>query len=323
MTRSVILIASLCLGACGHQRSAPPSIAFDAAAFQPARLTPEPAPKLMVVAAPTVPPALPLPPPPKVRPEAARPKARVTTANAAAIREPTAAGYMNATQVYPWTEGALFRLYAAPEHVTDIALQPGEVLQAISSGDTVRWTIGDTISGAGPTRRVHVLVKPFAAGLSTNMLIATDRRLYHLSLQSTSTTPMAAIAWTYPDEPLVMTRSGATGPAADPADDTDTVDVGQLRFRYAIKGDTPAWRPVQVFDDSHKVIIEFPARLDQGEAPPLFVVGPRGDGQLVNYRVRGNRYIVDRLFAAAELRFGEAPQQVVRITRTDARESGR
>lgn len=59
-------------------------------------------------------------------------------------------------------------------------------------------------------------------------------------------------------------------------------------------------------------------RLDQGEAPPLFVVGPLGDSQLVNYRVSGNHYIVDRLFAAAELRLGENPQQIVRISRTGA-----
>lgn len=325
MTRSMILIASLCLGACGHQRVAPPNIAFDPAEFEPARLTPEPVARIAVVAAPVIAPLLALAPPPvQVRRELANPKMRVTAANAAALREPTSAGYLNAMQVYPWSEGALFRLYAAPEHVTDIVLQPGEVLQAVSSGDTVRWTIGDTTSGVGPARRVHILVKPFAAGLSTNMLIATDRRVYHLSLQSAATSPMAAISWIYPDDQLVMTKSGVNGGiAGDQAENVDQVDVQQLRFRYAIKGDTPSWRPVRVFDDGHKVYVEFPARLDQGEAPPLFVVGPRGDHQLVNYRVRGNRYIVDRLFAAAELRMGEAPQQVVRITRTDAQESGR
>lgn len=324
MTRSMILIASLCLGACGHRPIAPPSITFDAAEFQPARLEPVAAPKVVAVAAPaiTAPVLLPLPPPSPSRPEARNPKARVTSANATALREPTGAGYMNAMQVYPWAEGAIYRLYAAPEHVTDIALQPGEILQAVSSGDTVRWTIGDTTSGAGPSRRVHVLVKPFAAGLSTNMLIATDRRLYHLSLQSTAASAMAAIAWTYPDDQLVMTRTISPGTGSDPVDNLDQVDVQQLRFRYVIKGDNPAWKPVQVFDDGHKVYIEFPARLDQGEAPPLFVVGPRGDHQLVNYRVRGNRYVVDRLFAAAELRMGEAPQQVVRISRIDRRQSG-
>ncbi|MEM7570449.1 MAG: TrbG/VirB9 family P-type conjugative transfer protein, partial [Pseudomonadota bacterium] len=93
----------------------------------------------------------------------------------------------------------------------------------------------------------------------------------------------------------------------------------RLNFRYAIDGDSPPWRPLRAFDDGRKVFIQFPARLDQGEAPPLFVVGRSGDSQLVNYRVNGNYYIVDRLFAAAELRLGEKNQQVVRILRTNGK----
>jgi len=96
-----------------------------------------------------------------------------------------------------------------------------------------------------------------------------------------------------------------------------------IRFRYAITGDAPPWRPLRAFDDTSKVYIEFPERIDQGEAPPLFVVGPEGDSELVNYRVRGNYYVVDRLFAAAELRLGQKPQQVVRISRTDTVAGGR
>ncbi len=99
----------------------------------------------------------------------------------------------------------------------------------------------------------------------------------------------------------------------------ENIALTNLRFRYEITGDSPAWRPLRAWDDGAKVYIEFPARLDQGEAPPLFVVGPLGDTQLVNYRVSGHHYIVDRLFAAAELRLGEKPQQVVRISRTDGR----
>ena len=53
--------------------------------------------------------------------------------------------------------------------------------------------------------------------------------------------------------------------------------------------------------------------------PPLWVIGAEGDGQLVNYRVQGNHMIVDRLFAAAELRLGGEHQQNVRIVRTDGR----
>jgi type IV secretion system protein VirB9 len=278
----------------------------------------EPPKAIEIVAIPT---PLPLPgqlvpPPSEVRASAQPPADRVDAANAAALREPSSAGYINAMQVYPYSEGALYKLYAAPEHVTDIALQPGEMLTAVSSGDTVRWTIGDTTSGSGDAKQVHVLVKPFEPGLTTNLVIATDRRSYHLHLESTERTAMAAISWTYPqDRLLALQRQNAKADAAAPL--ATGVAVENIRFRYAVSGDSPPWRPLRAFDDSLKVYIEFPARIDQGEAPPLFVVGADGDNQLVNYRVRGNYYIVDRLFGAAELRLGTEPQQVVRISRTD------
>ncbi len=317
MTRMLILLAGASLGACAHNRPPPPAITLDAAAFQPAKIVEEPPPRIVVVETPK---PLPLPgqllPPPSSRVETARPAARVDAANRAAIREPTSAGYVNAVQVYPWSEGALYRLFTAPEHVSDIGLEPGEQLLAVSAGDTARWAIGDTASGAGETRRAHVLVKPFSAGLSTNMVITTDRRAYHLSLVSTEATAMAALSWAYPQDQLLALQRQAASRAEQAAG--PVVAIEQLRFRYAISGDSPSWRPIRAFDDGQKVYVEFPARLDQGDAPPLFVVGPLGDHQLVNYRVQGNRYVIDRLFAAAELRMGKKPQQVVRITRDDA-----
>jgi type IV secretion system protein VirB9 len=213
---------------------------------------------------------------------------------------------------------ALYRLYTAPERISDIALQPGETLVSVAAGDTVRWVIGDTTSGTGTDRRVHVLVKPFAPGLTTNMVITTDRRAYHLTLVSTDATAMAALSWTYPaDQILALRRRNADAEAARPI--AGGVNLDTMRFRYAISGDDPPWRPVRAFDDGRKVYIAFPRRIDQGEAPPLFIIGPDGGSQLVNYRMRGNYYIVDRLFAAAELRLGGHDQQVVRITRTDGR----
>ncbi len=93
--------------------------------------------------------------------------------------QPTRAGYLNAVQVYPFSDGALYQLYAALGQVTDISLEPGEQLVGsgpVAAGDTVRWIIGDTGSGSGPTKRVHILVKPSRADLLTNLVINTDRR---------------------------------------------------------------------------------------------------------------------------------------------------
>lgn len=90
-----------------------------------------------------------------------------------------------------------------------------------------------------------------------------------------------------------------------------------VRFRYAVSGSNPPWKPLRAFDDGQKVYIQFPAGIEQGELPPLFVIGAEGDGQLVNYRFRSPYYIVDRLFGAAELRLGGDRGDVVRIERTD------
>lgn len=239
----------------------------------------------------------------------------VVSANKAAIREPAASGYINAVQVYPYSEGALYRLYTAPGRVSDIALQPGETLTSVAAGDTARWTVGDTVSGSGEGQRTHILVKPFAAGLSTNLVIATDRRIYHLHLTSRASAAMTAIRWTYPqDELLALARRHGEVEAARPV--SAGIAIENLDFGYAISGDKPAWRPLRAFDDGRQTWIEFTRHIATGQAPPLFVLGAKGEAQLVNYRVAGRFYVVDRLFGAAELRLGGKKQAIVRITRT-------
>lgn len=236
----------------------------------------------------------------------------VRAATRGALQDPRADFFVGAVQVYAWSDGALFRLYASPGEVSDVVLQPGEALVSVAAGDTARWIIGDTTSGSGAARRTHVLVKPSAAGLRTNLVIATDRRVYHVEARSTRATAMTGIAWTYPDDGLLALRSAAGLPPDPVASD---LAIEQLNFNYRIEGDDPPWRPVRAFDDGRQVFIEFPAALAYGEAPPLFVSGPDGHTDLVNYRQRGRYYVVDRLFDAAELRLGGKRQEVVRLLR--------
>jgi len=275
----------------------------------------------------------------KVRPSAAELIVRI--ANRKAMQEPAPLGFINAAQVYGWSEDVLYRLLAAPGAVTDIALQPGEAITSVAAGDTVRWTVGDTSSGAGEDKRVHILVKPFAPGLSTNLIIATDRRTYHLEMVSTPSTAMAAISWTYPPGDLIAIRRQHAEAPADaqsvdqqqgkfemaPALQAAGLSLDHLNFAYAITGDNPAWRPLRAFDDGRQTFIEFPASIAVGEVPPLFVFRAQGEAQLVNYRMAGRYYVVDRLFASAQLRLGTKKQAIVTIARMgkDAprREEGR
>ncbi|MEO8453869.1 MAG: P-type conjugative transfer protein TrbG [Sphingomicrobium sp.] len=247
---------------------------------------------------------------------------RVAMANRSATLQPAAQGFINAVQVYPYAEGLIFQVYTAPGRVTDIALEPGEALVAVASGDTVRWVIGDTSSGSGAGKRTHILVKPFASSLSTNLVITTDRRSYHLALTSNGKTAMAALSWTYPQDALIALKR-AEADAAEGTPVAAGIAIDQLRFGYVISGDRPDWRPLRAFDDGRQTFIEFPVTLGVGEAPPLFLVDRKGEAQLVNYRLRGRFYIVDRLFDAAELRLGTKRQDVVRIRRTAGKHDGR
>lgn len=318
-----LLVCTSALAGCATMQK-PPEISYDDAA--PAVQTVDPPAPVTVVELPK-----PLPLPGQMKPvEASRrtpeptdPAARVNQANAAARIQPVRDGFINSMQVYPFTQGALYQVYTAVGQITDIALQPGETLVGsgpVAAGDTVRWIIGDTESGTGATKQIHILVKPTRTELMTNLVINTNMRTYHMELRSTEKTYMASVSWQYPQDQLIaLRRQNTEAQAAQPV--ASGVDLSRVNFRYEVTGDRAPWRPLRAFDDGKQVFIEFPRGIGQGEMPPLFVVGPEGDtSELVNYRVRGNYMVIDRLFAAAELRFGAAKNQKrVRISRTDGR----
>ena len=305
--RRAVLISLLAIGGCASTR--PPQISYD-----------ETVPPLPVASQPAEDRPRPLHVPPSWTParggtvEAKDPIARVEAANGAARIEPRREGYFNAVQVFPYSPGALYQVYVAPGQVTDIALEPGEQLTGsgpVAAGDTVRWIIGDTESGNGDTRRVHILVKPTRPTIETNLVVNTDRRTYLIELRAHERPYMPSVAWFYPESRGKSIRALPPTPVLP--------EISQRRYRYSIDGDKPPWRPVNGYDDGRKVYIEFSPGVVQGEMPPLFIVGPDGKPEIVNYRTYGNVLIVDRLFAAAELRLGGEGQQKVRIVRTDGR----
>lgn len=322
---SALATSNLSLGGCATQFRSVPTILLD----EPVRaqLLTEPPNPVEVVAMPQ-----PLPLPAQLKPlnpteaaatapEPTDEKARVARANADARVAPTREGFVNAIQVWPYSDGALYQVYAAPGRVTVISLQPGEELVTVASGDTVRWIVDDTSSGAGDELRVNVMVKPIRSGLKSNLVITTSRRTYLLELSSTDKTWMASVSWEYPkDRVLALQRQAKAAHEGAPVD--TGLSLENIRFRYAISGSAPPWKPLRAFDDGEKVYIQFPAGIAQGELPPLFVIGAQGDAQLVNYRFRSPYYIVDRLFGAAELRLGADKGDVVRIERTDGTAHG-
>ncbi|PZR36679.1 P-type conjugative transfer protein TrbG [Caulobacter segnis] len=230
---------------------------------------------------------------------------------------------------FDYRDETVYPVIATPGRITDIVLEPGEILVGsgpVAAGDTARWVIGDTTSGQGAQRRVHVMIKPTASGLATNLIINTDRRTYHLELRASARTWLSQVAWRYADAaPPVLAAAAIRGPGPEPIVPPEQPDR-PLNLAYKINGPYPNWRPVAVSDDGQRVFVDFGPAVAMDDLPPLYRIGPDGKtAELVNYRVEGRRIIVDRLFERAELRLGaKRAGLAVRIARTTPiQEAGR
>ncbi len=209
--------------------------------------------------------------------------------------------------------------------VCDVQLQPGESVNSIHLGDTARWTVEPAITGQGAGQVQHLIIKPFDVGLKTSLIVTTDRRTYHFRLKSHRKDFMPNVSFAYPEDALrkwdfikkheqrekIRNTIPATGEY-----------LGDLSFDYILHG-SASWKPLRVYNDGVKTIIQMPRTMAQTEAPSLLVLreeeGIFSDEQLVmvNYRIQGDRYIVDAVFDRAILIAGVGgDQDRVTITRS-------
>lgn len=213
----------------------------------------------------------------------------------------------------------------APLRVCIIELQPGEkIVGEPQIGDSVRWNISPALYGVGDDATSVIVLKPQVPGLDTNLLVTTDRRAYYLRLVSKSEDYVARVAFLYPEDDSSkrwqkhmaeqQKAEKQTKKAAEllPA----MVAAETLNFGYRIEGGDQFLRPLRVYDDGSKTFIQMRSELQHREAPVLLVLGRDGKGEITNYRVREQTYIIDRLFDRARLVLGTGKKaQKVEISR--------
>jgi type IV secretion system protein VirB9 len=214
--------------------------------------------------------------------------------------------------VYTYVPNRVYKIYCTDTRITEIQLQTGESNVKVDGADSVQWIIDQVESGSGNMKQVHINIKPIKQNISTNFYVYTDRHVYHIEAYAGSFyTPV--INWTYPQEnKLALLRQQEKEQQLE----NDTILLGQdfmtlegLNFNYQISGWNYPWKPVMAFDDGSKTYIQMPAMMSSSEAPALFVK----DGKtlaLVNYRLKNNYYIVDRLGERFEMRVGKAGVQI-------------
>ena len=216
----------------------------------------------------------------------------------------------------------------APLRICLIELQAGEkILGEPQVGDSVRWSISPAVYGSGPDAVSAIVLKPLAVGLDTNLAILTDRRAYYIRLLSHPDDYTARVAFSYANDDnsrkwqehlesqaaaKLERRASELMPAM--------ITAEKLNFDYQITGGNEHIRPTRVYDDGSKTYLQMPQGMLNREAPVLLVVGKDGQGEMTNYRVKDQTYIVDRLFDRARLVLGAGKKsngQTVEIARAN------
>lgn len=214
--------------------------------------------------------------------------------------KPTSGDFGSVEFVYGHAQPTII---CAPLKVTDISLQEGEKINSLQIGDTVRWALDPMVSGEGSTERVHIIVKPKDVGLETNLIVATNKRVYNIRLKSTKNQYLPRVSFSYPEIDMARWQAVNEYKAKEKAKATipETKEyLGDLDFNYQVEGDAP-WKPVRVYNDGRKMVIELPKTALTSDVPTLLVLRDEGgvfteeESEMVNYRLQGNRFIVDQI----------------------------
>jgi type IV secretion system protein VirB9 len=210
------------------------------------------------------------------------------------------------------------RVIVAPLKITDIQFQVGEEIKDVQLGDTTRWMTSPSISGDGNNQISHLLIKTTDVGLETTLFVSTNKRTYHMNLFSRKYEYMPIVGFKYRDdvnkkwnayndhfkkEKKIKKESKSFKITSALSKNIDSLD-----FEYTIEGETD-WKPIRVYNDGIKTYIQMPSSMKYQEAP-IFMVLDKGDNnQLVNYRLKENNYIIDKLFKKGILILGVGSNQ--------------
>lgn len=308
-TKALLLATITVFAGCGMRTVRTPAQMIQARAPEPKQQS------TVLTASPTI-------NPPQRRPLTAAPQSAapasmteiISAARVAATDGPTPAGFLNAVQVYDYEPGRVYEVITTPGFVSVIRLRPGERLLDAAAGDTARWLV-DTIesgvsdeasnatnsTGESAATRTSLLIKPRRPLIRTNLVITTSERTYLVDLRSAESDAYhSAVEWTYPATALRLPDMAGAAPPP-------RIAATRRVYAYLVKSARkrpPVWAPTAVYAEGHQVIVEFDPAALGGPRPPLFVLGPDDEVEIVNYRAIDNRYIVDRQFDRAELRLG-------------------
>jgi type IV secretion system protein VirB9 len=200
-------------------------------------------------------------------------------------------------QAVDFIAGQVVHLQSAPGYQLMVELAPDEHVENVALGDSGAWQV--SLNHAGN----RLFLKPLQAGVTTNMTVVSDARLYLFDL-TTISAPQADTPYTvqfhYP-APVLLARLPGSAGAAQP----EVPPVG----RYKLRGDK-GLRPAGIHDDGVQTYIEFAPGVS---LPAIYAIDRRGRETLINGMMRDGRMVVDSVAPALVFRIDRRKATATRV----------
>jgi type IV secretion system protein VirB9 len=223
--------------------------------------------------------------------------------------------FMGGTQFYDYNEYKQYPVVCKVLGLTVIQLENSEIPIGLPYlSDTLRWEItGDVWRTVDGLSVQLIIIKPLEPGLTTNMILVTNQRIYQFVLTSTRDSYMPMIKFRYP---LSQGSFITAESLRNQNERSETEARGQfLSYNYKIISGwaltgwfKPEWSPTEAWDDGHKTYIRLPKGVLQREYPTVF----EKSNYIVNYRVSENVMILDKLISEITLRLNGKRVRVIK-----------
>jgi type IV secretion system protein VirB9 len=197
--------------------------------------------------------------------------------------------------VVPYRVDAVYRLRGYVGYQIDITFASGERFLGLGVGDSKGLTFAADAN--------HLFLKPRSTHVATNLTVLTNRRTYLFDYEADPTPPdptgadvIYALRFEYPAVPV--------GGASHGRVETDLVAARSARVRnydYWYCGDV-SLKPVAAWDDGVQTTLVFGAHT---ELPAVFALNEDGSESLVNFGVRADRVVVQRVARRLIVRRGK------------------
>lgn len=213
---------------------------------------------------------------------------------------------------YTFSPDVIFRVLSVPGLTTHLELGEDEgVKETPAIGDSAQWMVT-----GGPR---HLFIKPLRFDLETSLTVVTNKRVYQFQLIAGKTSAAQVfqkVSFHYPDREMEVRLRKETDAATVEAEQTrlkdqvvvSNLDPAALDFDYEITGTAP-FKPTAVYTDGKFTFLAMPNTQD---SPAIFLLDEADNPSLINYQVKGNVVVVERMAPRLLLKLGKTEVKVVK-----------